>query len=291
MELRQIKYFIAVAEERNINRAAVKLHISQPPLTRQIQALEGQLGVSLFKRTYWGVELTQAGEVFYENAKQIQAHMDLAAELARKVETGQSGRLDVGVYGSAMLDIVPRILDAFSASHPDVNLVLNFAPKGPQIEALHRGRIVLAFDRYFPEMGDVCVEFVCDEALYVAVNTRNPLATESFLTLEQIAGEEMIGEIDSAIYGSMREAFDMKGLRLRISQRATDMITAAVMVAGGFGTALVPESVRRLQLPNITYVPLRADMEPRVALHCVYRKGDSNPLLAEMLKTIRSFMP
>jgi DNA-binding transcriptional LysR family regulator len=289
VEVRQLKYFIAVAEECNISRAAARLHISQPPLTRQIHLLEEQMGAALFKRTPWGVELTEAGTVFLEHARQIKSHIEHASELARRAGQGQIGRIDVGVFGSAMLNIVPQILNHFSSSHPDVELVLHSAAKGPQIEALHRGRIMLAFDRYLPESPELCVETVCAEAVYVALNARHPLAAQEEVRIEQLREESLIGEQDSSVFTATRELFRHHGFEPHTLQKAADMIAAAVMVAGGFGTALVPESVRSLQLPNVVYRPLVGDVEAQVLLHCAYRRDESSPLLGALLDTVRTF--
>jgi len=289
MEIRQLRYFIAVAEERNISRAAARLHISQPPLTRQIQALEEQMGVSLFNRTHWGVELTPAGAMFLEHARQIQAHMERASELARRAGAGQIGRLDVGVFGSAMLNIMPRILNAFSVTHPNVELVLSNAPRGAQIEALHRGHIMIAFDRYLPASPELSVELVCEEPVLVALNSRHPLAAQHEIRIEQLRNEALIGEQDLSVFTALRDIFHHHDFEPRTVQKAADLISAALMVAGGFGTALVPNSVRSLQLPNVVYRPLRADMEAHIQLHCAYRTEESSPLLAALLSTVRAF--
>lgn len=289
MEIRQLKYFIAVAEERNISRAAARLHISQPPLTRQIQLLEEQLGARLFRRTHWGVELTAAGAMFLEHARQITSHMTQAGELARRAGAGHIGRIDVGVFGSAMLSIVPQILNSFSAAHPEVELMLQSAAKGPQIEALHRGRIMLAFDRYFEESAEIAVETVCAEAIYVALNTRHPFSRQAAISIEMLRGEALIGELNWSVFTATRELFARHGVEPAIRQQAPDMITAAVMVAGGFGTALVPASVRSLQLPNVVYRPLVDEIPASVLLHCAWRRDDDSPLLQTLLATIRAF--
>ena len=162
MDIRQLKYFIAVAEERNISRAAARLHISQPPLTRHIQTLEEDLGVKLFRRTNWGVELTQAGESLLSHARCIKEHVELAAEQARLASTGQVGRIDVGAYGSSMLGIVPRILDSFQRAYPQVRVVLHYAPRTSLLEGLMDRRLMLVFERYMQETQDLHVWVVPD---------------------------------------------------------------------------------------------------------------------------------
>ena len=151
MDLRQLNYFIAVAETRHLGRAAERLHLSQPPLTRQIQQLEAELGVQLFRRTPRGMELTQAGEELLRDAQNIRTLVAQAAERAQRAGLGQAGRLDVGVYGSAMFGLVPQVLSAFRARHPDVELVLHYAQTPAQLPALRQGRVHLVFERMLPE--------------------------------------------------------------------------------------------------------------------------------------------
>lgn len=289
MDIRPLKYFIAVAEEGNISRAAVRLFISQPALTRHIHALEEELGVDLFKRTNWGVELTQAGNCLLEHAHSIKAHMDLATEQARRAGKGQVGRIDIGIFGSAMLNIIPRILNGFVETHPDVNIVLHSASRGQQIEALHKGRILLAFDRYLPESPDLQIELVCREPILVALNQRNPLAKKNEIQMMDLCQEPLIGEQDPSVFAATQALFRHYGFEPLIVQKAVDMIAAAVMVAGGFGSALVPESVKNLQLPNVVYRPLITEIDSRIGLHCAYRKDEQSPLLQELLKYVRNY--
>ncbi len=289
MDIRRLKYFIVTAEERSISRAAERLHITQPPLTRHIQSLEEELEVTLFNRTNWGVELTEAGKTLLSHARNIKTHVELATEQIRKVAKGQAGRIDIGVYGSAMLDIIPKILNSFSSSHPDVNVVLHFAPKGSQIEALHQGRILITFDRYLPETPELKSELISSESLWVALNQNNPLATSADIDIDALRNEPLIGEQDQCLYLACKPLFKYYDFEPRVVQKATDMISAVAMVAGGFGSAFVPESVLNLQLPNVVYRPLRTDMECRIDLHCAYRKNEQSPLLKSLLECIRGY--
>ena len=287
MDVRQLKYFIAVAEEQNIGRAAMRLHISQPPLTRQIQALENDLGVLLFNRTNWGVNLTQAGESLLIHARNITEHIELAKEQAQLAGKGLIGRIDVGVFGSAMLNIIPQILNSFTKTHPDVKVVLHTLPKGRQIEALHQERILIAFERYLPASPGLRIEMVCREPLSVAVNLRNPLAQQESVHVEQLRSEPLIGEADNT--AALKAVVETHGLGPMIVQKTSDMISAAVMVAGGFGTAIVPDSLRTLQLPNVVYRPLLMEQAPLIELHCAYREEETSPLLAKLLQTVREY--
>ena len=289
MDVRRLKYFIVTAEERSITRAAERLHITQPPLTRYIQGLEDELGVQLFTRTGWGVELTQAGQALLSHAYDITAHVDLVSEQIRRVAVGQAGRIDIGVYGSAMLSAIPRILGAFSETHPDVRIVLHNAPKERQIAALHQGRILIAFDRYLPDFPDLCQERVCREPLWVALHVRNPLAARSVIHAEDLRNEPLIGEQDQSVFVAGQALFRNYNFEPMVVQRTTDMISAAIMVSGGFGSALVPESVIGMQLPDVVYRPLETDVGCMIDLHCVYRRDEQSPLLYELLDCVHAY--
>jgi LysR family transcriptional regulator, benzoate and cis,cis-muconate-responsive activator of ben and cat genes len=289
MDVRRLSYFIVTAEERSISRAAERLHITQPPLTRHIQSLEEELGVQLFRRTNWGVELTDAGQALLSHARNIKAHVELATEQIRRVATGQAGRIDIGVFGSAMLNIIPRILSAFVVTHPDVNVVLHSAPKGRQIEALHQGRIMIAFDRYLPDAPELQYELVSKEPLWVALNQSSRLIALSSINLADLKDEPLIGEQDQSVFVASRALFKYHNFEALIVHKAADMISAVVMVAGGFGSALVPESVLNLRLPDVVYRPLITEVEASVDLHCAYRKDEQSPLLNALLDCVHAY--
>ena len=289
MDVRRLKYFIATAEERSISRAAEKLHITQPPLTRHIQSLEEELGVQLFTRTNSGVELTQAGTALLGHARNIKAHVELATEQIRRVAAGQAGRIDIGVFGSAMLNIIPRILSAYAQTCPDVHVVLHSASKGRQMEALHQGRILIAFDRYLPDSPELRTELVCREPLWVALNQSNRLARQASISVTDLKNEALIGEQDQSVFFVSQALCRHHNFEPLIVHKAADMISAVVMVAGGFGSALVPESVLNLQLPDVVFRPLVSEVEAMIDLHCVYRKDEQSPLLASLLECIHLY--
>jgi len=147
MELRHLKNFIAVAEELSIGRAALRLHISQPPLTRQIQQLEADVGAQLLLRTPRGVELTDAGRAFVAEARNILALAEQATERAHKIGLGELGRIDVGIFGSGIFGIIPKMLLAYRQSYPGVNIVLHSMNKGEQVAALRQHRLNVGFNR------------------------------------------------------------------------------------------------------------------------------------------------
>ena len=138
MNFRTLKYFVAVAQELNIGRAAARLNISQPPLTRQIQQLEASLGVKLFNRSAKGVELTNSGELLLEEAQNILTLVEQAEERTKRADRGELGRLDVGIFGSAILDAIPKLLLAFRQAYPDVNIIQGRSDRGASATADHR---------------------------------------------------------------------------------------------------------------------------------------------------------
>jgi len=289
MDIRGLRYFIVTAQERNISRAAERLHMTQPPLTRHIQSLEEELGVQLFTRTSAGVELTQAGEALLGHAHNICSHVELATEQIRRVASGQEGRIDIGIFGSPMLNAVPRILGAFSRARPKVNVVLHNAPKMRQMEALRQGRIMVAFDRHFPEAPELQSELVGEEPLWLAINQRNPLALKTSITLADLELEPLIGEQDQSIFFASQALSKLQKVNPNIVHKAADMVSAVVMVSGGFGSALVPESVLNLKLPDVVFRPLAGEIVSMIGLHCIYRKDESSPLLAGLLACVQDY--
>ena len=147
MDLRDMRHFLAVAEEGHIGRAAARLHLSQPPLTRHIQALEEKIGVALFVRSPKGMTLTDAGRTLLQETPNLLALAQQALERTRLAGQGLIGRLDVGLFGSGVLDVIPRILARFHQAHPEVKVVLHNLTKDAQLQALRARRITVASSR------------------------------------------------------------------------------------------------------------------------------------------------
>jgi DNA-binding transcriptional LysR family regulator len=291
MDLRQLKYFIAVAEERSFSRAAIRLYVSQPPITRQIKTLEEDLGVQLFERTNLGVELTQAGEAFLESAYGIRALVEHASDRALRVGKGAAGRLDVGMVGSGMLSIVPEILRRYSATHPDVDVVLLHGRRFVQLDALRQNRLLIAFDRHLPDDPDLVVEVVATESQVLALRDDNPLARYEVVPIEAVCDQPMILARDASHAGRIAAVCRANGFEPRIGQRAGDIVSGVTMVANGFGVDIVPESLTVLQLPRLVYRPLqfRSDAFATIDLQCAYRRGETSSLLAGILDVVHAY--
>lgn len=293
MDLRHLRYFIAVAEEENIGRAAARLHISQPPLTRQIQQLEEELGVRLFNRTPKGMELTQAGELFLEEARNIRAVVEQATERTQRAGQGKLGRLDVAIFGSGILDAIPKLLLAFRNDYPEVKIVLHTMTKAEQIEALRQRRITVGFNRMLAPLPDLATELVATEPLMLAVNESHPLAREKSVSFAMLAEHPMVlfptGARPNFIDKVMRLC-EEAGFVPKVSQEVGDAVTGVALVAGGFGICLVPESVTVLTLPGVVFRTVDdAPANARIDLSCLYRADDQSPILSAFLETVRAF--
>ncbi|PKO31618.1 MAG: LysR family transcriptional regulator [Betaproteobacteria bacterium HGW-Betaproteobacteria-7] len=292
MEFRQLKYFIAVAEELNIGRAATRLHISQPPLTRQIQQLEEEFGTLLFLRTARGVELTDAGEMFLRDARNIRDLMEQAVERVREAGQGKLGKMDIGIFGSGILDVIPKVLHAFRASHPNVQIALHQMSKTEQIEALRQHRIIAGFNRMLAPLPDISSELVMIESIMVAINESHPLAAKPAILLKELAGQPLIlfpSGVRPSFIDKIWDLCAAEGFEPQVAQEVGDAPTSVALVAAGFGLSLVPEAASSLSVPGVVYRRLANAPDAVVDLSCIYRNDETSPLLQAFLQTIREF--
>lgn len=293
MDLRQLRYFVAVAEEANIGRAAARLHISQPPLTRQIQQLEADLGVVLFTRTPKGMELTPAGELFLEEARNIQSLVEQATERTQRAGQGRLGRIDVAIFGSAILDVIPEVLMAFRNRYPDVKVVLHTMTKAEQIEALRQKRITVAFNRFLEEQPDMETRLVTSQRVMLAVPVEHPLARFDAVPFAEVAPYPLVvfpvGTRPSFIDRLMKMCA-AAGFQPNISQAVGDTVNAIALVACGFGICVVPSSASTLRVSGVAYRDLIEVPDGGVVdLSCFYRKGDTSPMLAGLLDVVDEY--
>ncbi|MBK7059677.1 MAG: LysR family transcriptional regulator [Rubrivivax sp.] len=293
MDLRQLKYFLVVAEELNIGRAAARLHISQPPLTRQIKAIEDELGTVLFVRTAKGVELTQAGEMFKVEANNIRMLIEGAIDRVQRVGEGKLGRLDVAIFGSAIYEIIPKLLQSFQQKYPGVRIVLHTMSKGEQIEALRQRRITVAFNRMIHDEPDIGRELVTIEPLYAVVPTDHPLAGTAAISLHRLVESPLVlfpnvGRPN--FIDHVTALCKAQGLEAEISQEVGDAVTGIALVARGFGVTLIPESAARaLTVEGARFLPLQDAPHAVVDLSCLYRATDQSPLLKAFLQVVKDY--
>lgn len=263
MDLRQIRYFVAVAEARSFSKAAAQLHVSQPPLSTQLKALEDELGVRLFDRTNRGVSLTAAGQVFFDEMRAVLARLERGKELARNAGRGEVGSLSIGFVSIADYSILPPALKAFRSRYPGVDVQLHELTTDAQIREIRASRLDLGIGLGPIDAATLRFEALTCEALVLAAPTDHPLlgdADDAPVDLRLLAGDSFIipprdlapGLFDLVI-GQCRAA----GFAPRITQQARQMQTVISLVACGMGVALVPASVQNLRRPGVRYRALR----------------------------------
>lgn len=292
MDLRHLKYFIAVAEERNIGRAAQRLHISQPPLTRQIHQLEEELNVQLLIRTPRGVELTHAGELFLEEARNIRSLVEQGIERTRRAGEGKLGRLDIGIFGTGIFGAIPELLQVFRSTHPDVQVILHTMSKEEQIEALRQKRITMGFNRVLAPLPDIESVLIIKEPLYLAVNEGHPLSQFDSVSFMELARHPLVLFPTGARPNFVDRVIELcrnMGFTPNISQMVGDTVTGVALVAGGFGVTVVPKSATSLNLPGVVYRPFFDSLSATVDLSCIHRKNDQSPILQAFLTAVKTF--
>jgi DNA-binding transcriptional LysR family regulator len=294
MELRHLRYFLAVAEERHVTRAARRLGIQQPPLSQQIRALEREVGTPLFVRRPRGVELTEPGRVFLGEARAVLAQLEHAVASTRRTARGEQGRISVGFTSSAPFHpFVPRVIRAFREAHPLVSLSLEESGTPDLIEGLRSERLDAAFIRTpVPDPSGLVVEPLLDEPMLVALPKRHPLARAAGaaatpLRLSALAGETFIlyrRGTGPGLYDGIIAACHGAGFSPKIGQEAPRIVSSLNLVATGLGISIVPECLRRMNLDGVVYRRQRATPPLRAPLFAAARQGDASPALARFLE-------
>lgn len=260
MELRRLRYFIAVAEERSFSRAAERLDIAQPPLSQQIRRLEAELGFPLFERTTKGVRLTRAGEALLSGARTVLRAAEDARKAAEDAHRGVAGRLSIGYINSAAYDILPRLLRSLGRAHPEIHVDVREMAIADQIDALVDGRVDVGILR--PPVDDTRLASVrlVEEPFVVVLPAGHPLASEPLLDLRALEGEVLVGYPRGHPAG-FRERIDAAlrsaGVTPQVVQEATHVHSLCGLVAGGVGLSVVPMSARGLAIDGVRCVPLR----------------------------------
>jgi len=281
VELRQLRYFVAVAEELHFRRAAERLHISQPPLSQQIRALEEELGFALLIRTRRRVELTPAGAAFLRDARTLLAELEGAVATARRIDAGQTGRLRVSFVGSALFSIVPRVVERFRHSRPDVEIELHERPTIDQLRAVRAGVVDVGLVR--PPIDDdagLRVQTVLRERTMAALPSAHELARLSRVPLSRLAAEPLVlfpREQAPGFHDLLIDSLAGARATPRVIQYAPEMLTIIGLVAAGTGVSLVPASVNRLALDGVTYRPVSG--APLSELLAITRAGEESGLV------------
>jgi DNA-binding transcriptional LysR family regulator len=292
MELRHLRYFLAVAEELNFTRAAKRLNIAQPPLTQQIKALEAEMGVALFDRTGYRVELTDAGRSFVPQVARILADVRNAVLIAKRAAVGEVGHVRIGFTESASFNpLVTATFRNFRAAFPEVELSLEESPSTVLAAAVREGRIDAAFLRPPLRTGEgVTLHMIDEEEMVVAVPTNHPLAKCSDLEIRDLTDETFVlyprterpGLADTVI-----AACEKAGFAPKVKQYTPQLSSTINLVAASLGISIVPRSMRGLQPQAVTYKRLR-DQKLTALLGIAHRSGESSAPVLRFVETARA---
>jgi DNA-binding transcriptional LysR family regulator len=278
MELRQLRYFIAVAEELHFGRAAARLHMSQPPLSAQIRQLEHEIGVRLLERSTRRVTLTPAGELFHRRALAILGNVEDAVEESREADAGRRGRLRVGFVSSTNFTVLPIAAREFCRSRPRVELQLEPLTSGEQIESLHAGDLDVGLIRLPALDAGLHFETLLSEKMVAAVPDDHALANRASLAAKDLAGEPLVlypYRLMPGFVSQVREMFASTGTTLRIVQQAIHHETVLGLVAAGIGLSILPASAEDAPTRGVRFVRIRSS--PRSDLAIASRQEPHSP--------------
>ena len=293
IELRPLRYFVAVAEEMHFGRAAARLHMTQPPLSQTIQALESQLGTPLFSRTRRSVALTAAGRALLPEAQRLLMQAESLPALVQRAAAGESGQLRLAFVSSADYSVLPIALREFRSAYPAVQIDLREATSDVQLEELAAGNIDLGI--LIPPVPDklkTILDYfpVLTEPLVLALPADSKLATATRkVSLKSCAGLPLIifpRRLAPALHDQILGCFREAGLTPSIEQEAIQMQTIVGLVAAGMGIALVPQSVSNLKRPGVEYRALK-EASPLVEIGLAWRRDNTSPVLQAFLDLIQ----
>jgi DNA-binding transcriptional LysR family regulator len=285
LDVKPLRYFVALAETRHFGRAAARLNLSQPPLSRQLAALEASLGVTLIERSPRSVALTAAGERFYEDAKAILASIEQAAKNARAASVGDSGHLTIGFTMCAAYSVLPAYARAYGDAWPDVTLNLREVVSNDLASQVLSGQIDAAIMFPGAQSKDLDTRAIFTEPLCVALSRAHPLADARQLSIAQLAHEPFV-MASEAVSPSLRATIvdhcAQGGFAPDVRFEVQLQQTVLSLVDEGVGIALVPESMRKAQLAGVVFRPL-ADA-PTISQMLVWSPLNRNPCLARFLE-------
>ena len=290
MELRQMKYFVTVAEELHFRRAAKRLQISQPPLSEQINQLEDELGTRLLERSRGReVRLTAAGAAFLEEARKILLHVAEAEEAVHRASRGEIGTLRVSLAPAMAYGVVPLILRQLRANLDEISLQLSELVTPIQEKALLDRRLDVGFCYGRLESDCLVAECIHRERLVLAVPDHHPMASQERVGLSELAGEKFITiprAISPGLYHSIFQTCFKAGLSPKVAQEADQFQTAIGLVCVGMGVALVPESMTALKRDGVKYLQTDDD-NPVIETLMVRFQDEPSPTMTHLLKLAR----
>ncbi|AFZ04207.1 LysR family transcriptional regulator [Calothrix sp. PCC 6303] len=290
IELRHLRYFLAVAEELNFGRAAERLNITQPSLSRQIQNLEKELCIILFERNHRQIKLTALGQVFVIEVEQILARFDQGIRVLQRASRGEIGQLTVGFQGSSVYDVIPLAIKAFRDRFPGVEVIMQPMETSQQVIAIAENNLDVGF--VIPPITDASleVEILLQEPLVLALPENHPLAAQSEIAIASLANEPLILASRDRGCGLHEQIFDIyqgAGLRPNVVCAAREMQVMLGFVAAGMGISLLPSHVRNFQRTGVIYRQLIPEA-PIAGLGIAWKSNNPPPVLSVFLEIVRS---
>ena len=294
MELRQLRYFVAVAEERNFTRAAERLHMTQPPLSRQIRLLEHQVGTALLERTNRVVRFTAAGKAFFPEAARILRLADEAATTARRIASGEKGSIAIGFTAAFGYGLLPELVRRLHRRAPKISLTLKEMVTSEQLEALESGQLDVGLMRPHPPHGGLQTVVLGREALMLALPAREAARWPAKPTLACLHERPFITYAPyeaGYFYQLVHSCFARAGVKPRVVEQVPQIHTMLALVGSGIGVALTPETASRLHFEGVLLRRVATKPLRPVEMVYSYRTDNDNPILRifrrEVLETPR----
>jgi DNA-binding transcriptional LysR family regulator len=296
MDIRQLRYFVAVAEELNFSQAARRLHMSQPPLSQQIKAVEEELGTVLLERNRRRVRLTEPGRLFLVQARSILAQLDDAGNEVRRAALGEAGEIRMAFTGSVpMFEPFPRFVQAFRERFPGVRVEMAHMSSGAQLQAITDRRIDVGFLRpshQFAPGPDIKVRSIWEDGLMAVLPAAHRLArTRAAVRVEDLADEPFIlfpRGIGCGLYDHVMGLCSQAGFAPRLAQEAREGVTILALIAAGTGISILPDTYRNASIPGVVHRPL-ANTESKSRLLLAWRAADRAPILDRFLAMAQSW--
>lgn len=290
MELRHLRYFVAVAEELNFTRAADRLHTSQPSLSQQIRQLESTVGVPLLDRSRHHVALTNAGRIFLREAKDILSRIDHAARLAKQAADGRAGELSVGTFPAADVRILPALRPLIAAHLPNLRVVLHSKYAVEPIKALQAGALDVAFVRGPMSVDGLEVVELLREPIVAVLPAHHPLARRKRIPVEALHDLPCI-TMDRSLAPALHDAivllYRQAHIRMHVVSQADNVLGHLQLVQEGLGFALLPDSVGSLLPPGVIMKPLASEPTPLVTIAVAWKSGNTSPLVRGFVDLVR----
>jgi DNA-binding transcriptional LysR family regulator len=287
LELRHLRYLVTVAEELHFGRAAIRLNISQPPLSHQIRQLEEELGVKLFERNTRGVRLTEAGSRIVQEAQQVLRQVDHFAKVAAYAGEGEIGHLPIGAVGGVN-DLLMETLRVFAKRYPRVCIELQFMSTGAQVESLREGKIRVGFVSLPVLDASLASELIVKEPLCVALPKAHPLAAHHRVPLEALANERFIffpRRVTPGLHDTITAMCRNAGVTLNVAHEVDNISASLTMVSANLGLAFCTPGLQK-SCPGVAVRPLR-EPAPFVEYGVAFRRGDRTPVMEAFLRITR----